>query len=134
LRLHAVGNGVLDELEALPDGPDRVAAWPRLLDRLVDFMTKNRDLILLHTRNSAAVEALAASDRHQIENEDLEQRLTRILSSPAIPLRQRVRMAATIGVITEVLAESGAAFRDVSSEEPHALLHETIAELLPAPG
>ncbi len=134
LRLHAVGSGVLDELEATPDGPDRVAAWPQLVDRLVEFMTENRDLILLHNRNSAAMEALAGSAINRSENEELEQRFTRILSSRAIPLRQRVRMAATIGAITEVLAESGAAFSDVPSEELHALLHDTIADLLPTPG
>ncbi len=134
LRLHAVGTRLLDELEALPDGPERVAAWPRLIDRLVEFMTDNRDIILLHTRNPAAMEALAASAVHQLENEELEQRLVRILSSSAIPLRQRVRMAATVGVITEVLGESAAAFADVPTEELHALLRETIAELLPTPG
>jgi AcrR family transcriptional regulator len=130
LRLHAVGDEVLDELEALPDGPARVAAWPRLLDRLVEFMTENRELILLHTRNSAAMEALASSDRHQVANDALEQRLTRILGSPAIALRDRVRMAATIGVVTEVLGESGSAFSDVPTDELHALLRETMAELL----
>lgn len=133
LRLHAVANDLLDELETLPDGPDRVAAWPGLMDRLVEFMTENRELILLHTRNSAAMEALVASDRQQLGNEALEQRLVRILSSQAIPLRQRVRMAATIGAITEVLGESAAAFSDVSTDELHALLRETIAELLPDP-
>ena len=74
-------------------------------------MVGNRELALLHGRNRSAFEALAQSERNRQENEDLEARFTRILSSPAIPLRERVRMAAITGVITEVFVESGAAFR-----------------------
>jgi hypothetical protein len=40
-------------------------------------------------------------------------------------------MAATIGVITEVLVESAGAFRDVPPDELAALVRDTIAELTP---
>jgi AcrR family transcriptional regulator len=132
LQLHTAGSELLDELEATPDGPERVAAWPRLVNQLVEFMVDNHELILLHSRNQSAFETLARSDRNQWENEALEARLVTILSSPAIPLRQRVRMAATIGVITEVLVESARAFRDVPSEEVLGLVREALAELIPA--
>ncbi len=130
LRLHAMGTSLLDELEAAPDGPARVALWPRLADELIDFMVENRELVLLHSRNPSAFEALARSDRNRQENENLEARFTRILSSPAIPLRERVRMAAITGVITEVFVESGAAFDDVSADQLAALVRETIADLV----
>jgi AcrR family transcriptional regulator len=131
LRLHAMGTTLLDELEAAPDGPARVALWPRLADELIDFMVENRELVLLHSRNRSAFEALARSERNQQENEDLEARFARILSSPVIPLRERVRMAAITGVITEVFVESGAAFADVPPGQLAALIREAIADLVP---
>ena len=131
LRLHALGTTLLDELEAAPDGPARVALWPRLVDELIDFLVENRALMLLHFRNRSAFEALAQSERNRQENEDLEARFTRILSTSAIPLRERVRMAAMIGVITEVLVESGAAFDDVPPDELAGHVREAIADLVP---
>jgi AcrR family transcriptional regulator len=131
LRLHAMGTTLLDELEAAPDGPARVALWPRLADGMIDFMVENRELVLLHSRNRSAFEALSRSERNRQENEDLEARFARILSSPAIPVRERVRMAAIVGVITEVFIESGAAFGDVPPDQLAALVREAIADLVP---
>jgi AcrR family transcriptional regulator len=132
LRLEALGSEVLDELEAAPDGPARAALWPRLANEMIDFMVENRELVLLHSRNRSAFETLAQSERNRQENEDLEARFTRILSSPAIPLRERVRMAAMIGVITEVFIDNGAAFDEVAPDELAALVRETIAGLVGA--
>ena len=130
LRLHAMGTTLLDELEAAPDGPARVALWPRLADGMIDFMVENRELVLLHSRNRSAFEALSRSERNRQENEDLEARFARILASPAIPLRERVRMAAIVGVITEVFIESGAAFGDAPPDQLAALVREAIADLV----
>ncbi|HTT30844.1 MAG TPA: TetR/AcrR family transcriptional regulator [Solirubrobacteraceae bacterium] len=131
LRLHAMGTTLLDELEAAPDGPARVALWPRLAEEMIDFMVENRELVLLHSRNISAFESLARNERNRQENEDLEARFARILSSPAIPVRERVRMAAITGVITEVFVESGAAFGDVPPDELAELVREAIADLIP---
>jgi len=131
LRLHAMGTSLLDELEAAPDGLARVALWPQLADEMIDFMVENRELVLLHSRNRSAFEALAQSERNRRENEDLEARFARILSSSAIPLRERVRMAAITGVITEVFVESGAAFDGVPPDELAVLVREAIADLVP---
>jgi AcrR family transcriptional regulator len=132
LRLHAMGTTMLDELETAPDGLARVALWPQLAAVMIDFMVENRELVLLHTRNRAAFEALAQSERNRQENENLEARFTRILSSPAIPLRERVRMAGIIGVITEVFVENGTAFADADPDELAALVREAIADLVPS--
>jgi AcrR family transcriptional regulator len=131
LRLHAMGTTLLDELEAAPDGAARVALWPQLVDEMIDFLVENRALMLLHFRNRSAFEALAQSERNRQENEDLEARFTRILSTSAISLRERVRMAAMIGVISEVLVESGAAFDDVPPDELAGYVREAIADLVP---
>jgi AcrR family transcriptional regulator len=130
-RLHAMGINLLDELEAAPDGPARVALWPQLAEEMIDFMVENRELVLLHSRNRSAFETLFQSERNRQENEDLEARFNQILSSAAIPLRERVRMAAILGVITEVFVESGTAFGDVSPDQLASLVRETIADLVP---
>ena len=96
-------------LGAQADGPEQVASWPQLVDGLIELMVDNRELLLLHSRNRSAFEALGESKRNRQENEDLRPRLPRILSSSAIPLRERVGMAAIIGIITEVFGDSATA-------------------------
>ena len=82
LRLHTLGENVLAELEAAPDGAARVAIWPRLANEMIDFMVDNRELLLLHNRNRNAFETL---DRDALEDgRDVEARFARILSSPAM--------------------------------------------------
>lgn len=132
LRLHAIGTSLLEELEAAPDQASRVSILPGLADQMIDFMVENRELMLLHFRNRSAFEALASDQRHQQENEDLEQRVMRILSSPAIPLRERVRIAAIFGVIVEVLVQGAPAFENVPADQLAALVRETIANLVPS--
>jgi AcrR family transcriptional regulator len=128
-RLQTLGAGLLDELEAAPDGPARFVIWPRLANEMIDFMVENRDLILLHNRNRNAFNNL---DAQATPGEpDIEARFERIISSPAIPLRERVRMAAMVGVITEVFAESVVAFEDVEPAELAGLVREAIADLVP---
>lgn len=130
-RLHELGANVLDELEAAPDGPARVEIWPRLANEMIDFMVENRELLLLHNRNRSAFESLYA--RGLGGGRDVEARFERILSSSGMPLRERVRMAAMVGVITEVFGDSAAAFEDVAPQELADLVRETIADLAPAP-
>lgn len=132
LRLHAIGASLLDELEAAPDEASRLAILPRLADQMIDFMVENRELMLLHFRNRSAFEALAGHERHQQENQDLEQRVTHILSSPSIPLKERVRIAAIFGVIVQVLVQGAPAFEDVPADQLAALVRETIANLVPS--
>src|ERR1700753_1372931 len=46
-RFEEMGSGLLDALEAAPDGPARTAVWPRLANEMIDFMVENRQLIQL---------------------------------------------------------------------------------------
>jgi AcrR family transcriptional regulator len=130
LRLHTVGHQILAEIEAIEDGPARAAAWPAMIDRLIDVMSDNRDLMLMHRRNRSAMEALHANERNRLENEDLEARANVILSSPLIPLEQRVRMAASIGLISELFGDSADAFNDVPPEQIAEILRKLVNELL----
>ena len=131
LRLHVLGAAVITELEAAPDGPARAAMWPRLANEMIDFMVENRELILMHNRNRSAFASLNLEDLD--ESRDVEARFERVLASPAIPLRERVRMAAMVGVITEVFGESAVAFEDGPPEQLAELVREAIDELVPEP-
>src|ERR1700749_1404219 len=51
LRLQTLGETIITELEAAPDGAARVAIWPRLANEMIDFMVENRELLLLHNPN-----------------------------------------------------------------------------------
>ena len=131
LRLHTLGESVIAELETAPDGAARAAIWPRLANEMIDFMVDNRDLLLLHNRNRSAFESL---DPAVLEDgRDVEARFARILSSPTMALRERVRMAAMVGVITEVFGENAAAFEDVPPEELADLVREAVADLTQVP-
>ena len=73
-------------------------------------MIDNRELILLHQRNHRVLEQIAGSERHQADNDDIEEQYRRVLQSPAIPLDRRVRMACSISAIVGVLATGEAVF------------------------
>jgi AcrR family transcriptional regulator len=119
LRLHALGRGILDQLDALDDERDAVAAWPALLDAFIDQVLANRDLFLVHQRNQNAFAKIAGDERHLAENEDIEERFRRYLSTAAIPLDDRVRMAASVGAVMVALmgATGGNLFGDVSTAD-----------------
>ncbi len=131
LRLHALGREALEELERLDDG-QRVDAWPGLIDRLIDQVIANRDLVLLHQRNHNAVEQVLDDERNQAENEDAGQLFRRILQSPAIPLDQRVRMMGSLGAVVGVLATGEGLFGDVPIDELAEQLRAVVRDMLGA--
>src|SRR5262249_53768371 len=102
-----------------------------LLDEFIDKVLANRELFLLHQRNQRAFEQLVDNERHQAENEDIEQRFRRFLANPAIPLGDRVRMACSIGAIFSVMMGAGGMFGDVSTEEVVADVRLAVRDLFP---
>jgi AcrR family transcriptional regulator len=130
-RLHDLGGDLLAELDTLSDERDAVDAWPRLVDRLIDQVIANRDLFLVHQRNQRAFEQLADTERHRQANEDIEQRFRRVLTAPAIPLPDRVRMACSIGAVLFGLMGSDALFGDEPSDRVAELVRETVHDLFP---
>jgi AcrR family transcriptional regulator len=132
LRLHALGREALEQLESLEDGQARADAWPGLVDRFIDQVLDNRELVLLHQRNYNALEELANNERHQAENDDIEQQFRRVLESPAIPLAQRVRMACSLGAVVGALVGAEGLFGDVPMEELAELVRGAMRDLLGA--
>jgi AcrR family transcriptional regulator len=130
MRLHALGREALERLDELETGQQRAEAWPALLDDFIDQVIENRELVLLHQRNHGAMEALQNSERHQAENDDIEQQFRRMLQSSDIPLERRVRMACSIGAVVGALATGEAVFGDVPMEELAELLRGAVHDML----
>jgi AcrR family transcriptional regulator len=116
LRLHALGQDVIARFD-LDDDAAIAAAWPSLIDTFIAWVLENQELFLVHTRNQRAFEKIARDARHDAENEDVERRFRRILSSRDIPLEQRVRMAASIGAVLSTMMGADQLFGEVSADE-----------------
>jgi len=112
LRLHALGEGLLDQIDRLEDERDALAAWPGLLDELIDEVLGNRDLFLLHQRNQNAFQTIADDPQHKAAEEDVEERFRRLLQNEKIPLADRVRMACAMGGVLTALMGANALFGD----------------------
>jgi AcrR family transcriptional regulator len=130
LQLHGFGAVILDDFEQIPVGPERYAAWPALMDRLIDGLIENRPLMLLHRHNHAAIQALHENTENLIENDAMEERTARLLASSALTIEQRIRMAAAVGIITEVLSGVGFAFDDIDPAELTATVRRLVREIL----
>jgi AcrR family transcriptional regulator len=130
LRLHALSRGMIERLEGL-DGPAIVAAWPGLVDELIDEMLANRELFLLHQRNASAFEQIGRNERHEAENEDIQERFRGLLSNESIPLEQRVRLACSIGAVFSAMMGAGGMFGDVDPEEVARYARGVVHDLFP---
>jgi AcrR family transcriptional regulator len=130
LRLHALGRDVFERLGDLQDAEGFVDAWSGLLDQFIDQVVSNRELIRLHERNRNAFEQLEQSERHEEQHGDIEQQLRRFLSSSAIPLAQRVRMACSIGAVMGAMIGAGDVFADVPITELTGLVRDALRDLM----
>ena len=122
LRLHEVGRGALMQMG---DKPVSLEEWGVLLDQVVDQMLAQRKIFLMHERNQAALEKLHRKD-HDAEHDDIQAQFRRVLADPRVPLRDRVKMAASVGILFSGILLSGDAFADASDEELGGLLREII--------
>jgi AcrR family transcriptional regulator len=133
LRLHQLGRGILDQLDGMEDEREIVAAWPNLLDQLIDEVLAHRDLFRFHQRNERALQVLGDNEQHRAENDDLEERFRRVLGNPAIPLPERVRMTCSaMGVLGGMMAGSDLYGDDVDLEQVARNVREIVAELYPS--
>jgi AcrR family transcriptional regulator len=113
MRLHAFGR---DALLQMADAPVTLALWGQLLEGLVDQMLAQRKIFLFHERNQAALEKLHREE-HDAEHEDFQNKFRLVLADKSVPFADRVRMAASIGVVFSGLFLSGEAFADESNDE-----------------
>jgi AcrR family transcriptional regulator len=126
LRLHDIGHEALSRLSREETS---AVVWAVLLERVVEQMLANRKLFVLHERNRAAFEQLHKVG-HVADHDDLEVQFRRVLADPAVPLKDRVRMACSLGAVMGGLLLAGDVFADVPSAELGEMLREAVQDLL----
>ena len=126
LRLHELGK---DSLQRMGEGPVSLELWGELLDEIVDQMLAQRKIFLMHERNQAALEKLHRKD-HDAEHEDLQNQFRLVLADTRVPLEDRVRMAASFGVVFSSLFLSGDAFSSTTNDELAGMLRGVIHNVL----
>ncbi len=126
LRLHDFGK---EAMASMGDEPVTLERWAEILDGLVDQMLVQRKLFLMHERNQAAMEKMH-SEGHEAEHEDIQNRFRKILGDPRVTLRDRVRMAASFGVIFSGLVLASEAFTEESNAEMGEQLRECVHNVL----
>ena len=126
MRLHDFGK---DALMRIGEGPVTLALWEQLLDEIVGEMLAQRKIFLMHERNQAALEKLHRED-HDAEHEDIQNQFRRVLEDDRLPLRDRVRMSASFGVIFSSLFLAGDAFESTTNEELGDMLREILHDVL----
>jgi AcrR family transcriptional regulator len=105
--------------------------WDSLLNELLDRMVAQRELFLMHERNQAAMEKLHLHRKdHDHEHEDLQQRLRQALADPSLPLRDRVRMACSLGAVFGALFMVGSAFDNVPGAELGSLVRDAVRDVV----
>ena len=127
MRLHDFGKSALSTMTG--DEPITLDRWGALLDEVVDQMLLQRKLFLMHERNQAALEKLH-SEGHDAEHEDIQNQLRHVLSDPRLPVRDRVRMAASMGALFAGLFLPGDAFPESDNKELSELLRECLHDVL----
>jgi AcrR family transcriptional regulator len=126
MRLHEFGREALLEMA---EGPITLQQWSNLLDEIVDATLAQRPLFLMHERNQAALEKLHREE-HDAEHEDLQNQFRLMLADARIPIEDRVRMAASFGVLFSGLFLAGEAFSSMTDEELGSLLRQILHDVL----
>ena len=129
MRLHAFGRSALARLAGQTV---TLQLWGSLLSELLDQVLDQRKIFLMHERNQAALEKLHRKD-HDAEHDDIEERFRQALTDPSLPLRDRVRMACSLGAVFGGLLMAGHAFDNVPSAELGSLVRDAIRDLVADP-
>jgi hypothetical protein len=103
--------------------------WGSLLDDLQDQILAHRKLFLMHERNQAALDKLHRKD-HAAEHDDIQDRLRQAFADPALSLRDRVRMACSLGAVLGALFIAGDAFDNVASAELGSLVRDAVHDVV----
>ncbi len=126
MRLHEFGMAALARLAGQPV---TLEIWGSLLNELLDQMLAQRKIFLMHERNQAALEKLHSKD-HADEHDDIQQRLRQALADPSLSLRDRVRMACSLGAVLGGLFMAGDAFDNVPSAELGSLVRDAVRDVV----
>jgi AcrR family transcriptional regulator len=128
MRLHEFGREALLKMEE-GAGPVTLQQWGELLDEVVDATFAERPLFLMHQRNQTVLEKLHRAE-HNAEHEDLQNQFRLVLADTRIAIEDRVRMAASFGVLLSGLLLSGEAFSMSTDEQLATLLRRIFHDVL----
>jgi AcrR family transcriptional regulator len=106
--------------------------WGSVLGELLEQMVAQRKLFLMHERNQAALEKLHRKD-HDAEHDDIQQRFRQALADPSLSLRDRVRMACSLGAVGGLFL-AGDAFDGVPGAELASLVQDAVRDLVTGRG
>ncbi len=126
MRLHEVGKNALMRMT---DEPVSLELWGSLLDEVLEQILPQRRIFLMHERNQAALEKLH-DEKHDAEHDDIQEKFRAVLADPAISLRDRVRMACSMGAVFAGLFMAGDAFGGTTDEELGAMVRDIIHDVL----
>jgi AcrR family transcriptional regulator len=126
MRLHEFGKAGLARLAGQTV---TLQTWGSLLNEVLDQIVAQRKIILMHERNQAALEKLHRKD-HDDDHDDIQQRFRQALADPSLSLRDRVRMACSVGAVFGGLLIAGDAFDDVSGVEVGSLIKDAVRDLV----
>ena len=126
MRIHDFGR---EALMLIAEEPVTLELWEQLLDQIVGEMLAQRKLFLMHERNQAVLEKLHRED-HDAEHEDIQNQFRRVLADARVPVRDRVRMAASFGVVFSSIFLGDASFDSVSKDELEVMLRDILHDVL----
>jgi AcrR family transcriptional regulator len=126
MRLHEFGRSALARLAGQTV---TLQTWTSLLNELLDQMLAQRKIFLMHERNQAALEKLHRKD-HDQEHDDIQQRFRQALADPSVSLRDRVRMACSLGAVFGGVFMAGDAFENVPSTELGSQIRDAVRDLV----
>jgi AcrR family transcriptional regulator len=131
MRQHEFAKAALAQLAGQPI---TLETWGSALAVLLDQMAApaQRKLFLMHERNQAALEKLH-SKHHDDEHDDIRQRFQQALADPSLSLRDRVRMACSLGAAFEGLFMAADASDSASDAELGSLVKDAVRDLLAGP-
>jgi AcrR family transcriptional regulator len=127
LRVH---ESVRPTFERLAGQTVTLQVWGALLDELQDQMLAQRKIFLMHERNQAALEKLHRKAHDGDGHDDIQQWLRQALADRSLPLRDRVRMACSLGAVIGGLFLAGDAFDSVSSAELGSLVRDAVRDVV----
>ena len=130
LRVHCDSHFREREVRALySEEPVPLKQWGEVLDQTIDQMLGQFKIFLMHERNQAALEKLHRQE-HEAEHEDLQNQLRLVLADQRVPLEDRVRMAASVGVVFSGLFLAGDAFESTDNQQLGKLLRDILHGVL----
>ena len=119
-----------EQVAGLLEGRPTRETWSAGLAGLVDRVLPQRRLFELFESNQKTLHALADEAHREADHVAMHERLDAVFSDEAIPLEDRLRMVAAVGLVMGVLGFAAKQFITVPADELQPLLVAAINDVL----